>query len=112
MAAWNQANPTPLATLAQVADHIDHIRNVAGIDHVGIGGDYDGISTLPEGLEDVSKYPMLTAELIRRGYTDEDVLKILGRNVLRVMRNAKEVATELQQERNPSSARIEIIDAE
>ena len=112
MATWNQANPTPLATLAQVADHIDHIRNVAGIDHVGIGGDYDGISTLPEGLEDVSKYPMLTAELIRRGYTDEDVLKILGRNVLRVMRNAKEVATELQQERNPSSARIEIIDDE
>ena len=108
MAAWNEANPTPPATLAQVADHIDHIRQMAGIDHVGIGGDYDGISTVPEGLEDVSKYPMLTAELIRRGYTDEEVMKVLGLNVLRVMRSAEEVAARLQQERNPSGARIEV----
>ena len=112
MAAWNEANPAPPATLAQVADHIDHIRQMAGIDHVGIGGDYDGISTVPEGLEDVSKYPMLTAELIRRGYTDEDVMKVLGLNVLRVMRSAEEVAARLQQERNPSGARIEVSDGE
>ena len=112
MAAWNEANPTPPATLSQVADHIDHIRQVAGIDHIGIGGDFDGISTVPEGLEDVSRYPMLTAELIRRGYTDEDILKILGRNVLRVMRNAEDVAARLQQERNPSGARIEVADGE
>ena len=79
---------------------------------MGIGGDYDGISTVPEGLEDVSKYPMLTAELIRRGYTDEEVMKVLGLNVLRVMRSAEEVAARLQQERNPSGARIEVADGE
>ena len=112
MAEWNEANPAPPTTLAQVADHIDHIRQVAGIDHVGIGGDYDGISTVPDGLEDVSKYPMLTAELIRRGYTDEEVMKVLGLNVLRVMRSAEEVAARLQQERNPSGARIEVVDGE
>lgn len=110
VAAWNEANPTPPATLAQVADHIDHIRDVAGIDHIGIGGDYDGISSLPVGLEDVSTYPMLTAELIRRGYSDEDIMKILGHNVLRVMRDAEAVAARLQQERNPSGARIEVLD--
>ena len=110
IAAWNEANPTPPATLAQVADHIDHIRDVAGIDHIGIGGDYDGISSLPVGLEDVSTYPMLTAELVRRGYSDEDIMKILGRNVLRVMRGAEAVAARLQQERHASGARIEVLD--
>ena len=112
IAAWNEANPTPPATLAQVADHIDHIRDVAGIDHIGIGGDYDGISSLPVGLEDVSTYPMLTAELVRRGYSDEDIMKILGRNVLRVMREAEAVAVRLQQERHASGARIEVLDGE
>ena len=112
MAAWNEANPTPPATLSQVADHIDHIRQVAGIDYIGIGGDYDGISTVPVGLEDVSTYPMLTAELIRRGYADEDILKILGRNVLRVMRDAEAVAVRLQQERHASGARVEVLDGE
>lgn len=112
IAAWNEANPTPPATLAQVADHIDHIRQVIGIDYIGIGGDYDGISTVPVGLEDVSTYPMLTAELVRRGYSDEDIMKILGRNVLRVMRDAEAVAGRLQQERNPSGARIEVLDGE
>lgn len=110
IAAWNEANPTPPATLAQVADHIDHIRDVAGIDHIGIGGDYDGISSLPVGLEDVSTYPMLTAELVRRGYSDEDILKILGRNVLRVMRESEAVAARLHQERHASGARIEVLD--
>ncbi len=110
MAAWNQAHPAPRATLEQVADHIDHIQQVAGMDHVGIGGDYDGISTVVAGLEDVSTYPMLTAELIRRGYADESIMKILGRNVLRVMREAEEVAVRLQRERNASGARIEVLD--
>jgi len=95
-----------------VADHIDHIRQTAGIDHIGIGADFDGITSVPVGLEDVSTYPMLTAELIRRGYSDEEVLKILGNNVLRVMRKAEEVAMRLQKERNPSGARIEVLDGE
>ncbi len=104
MAAWRQANPEPRATLAQVADHIDHIRRVAGIDHLGIGGDFDGIDTVPIGLEDVSTYPALTAELLRRGYSDDDVRKILGLNVLRAMRQAERVAAELQKTRGPSTA--------
>ena len=112
IAAWNEANPTPPATLAQVADHIDHIRQVIGIDYIGIGGDYDGISSLPVGLEDVSTYPMLTAELVRRGYSDEDIMKILGRNVLRVMRDAEAVAAGLQLELHASGARIEVLDGE
>ena len=112
IAAWNEANPTPPATLAQVADHIDHIRQVIGIDYIGIGGDYDGISSLPVGLEDVSTYPRLTAELVRRGYSDTDILKILGRNVLRVMRDAEAVAARLQQERHASGASIEVLDGE
>ena len=110
LAAWIETHPMPKATLAQVADHIDHIRQTAGIDHIGIGGDFDGITSVPVGLEDVSTYPMLTAELIRRGYSDEDVMKILGNNILRVMRKAEEVADRLQKERNPSSARIEVLD--
>src|SRR4051812_28338280 len=82
--AWTAANPAPRAALTDVADHIDHIRKVAGIDHIGIGSDFDGIMQVVPGLDDVSKYPFLTAELLRRGYTDVDVQKILGRNVLRV----------------------------
>jgi len=89
---WRAANPAPRATLAQVADHIDHIRKVAGIDHVGLGGDFDGITTVVQGLEDVSTYPMLIAELLRRGYPDDDIRKIAGRNILRVMRGAEAVA--------------------
>lgn len=110
LARWDQENPAPKATLAQVADHIDHIRKVAGIDHVGIGSDFDGITSVPEGLEDVSKFPALTAELIRRGYSDEAIMNILGYNVLRVMRRAEEVAVRLQGERGPSGARIEALD--
>ena len=101
--AWNKANPVPRATIADAADHIDHIKKVAGIDHIGLGGDYDGITSVPEGLEDVSKYPALTAELLRRGYKDDEIKKILGLNVLRVMRAAEKVATRLQAARPPSS---------
>jgi membrane dipeptidase len=89
LAAWRQANPPPRATLKQVADHIDHIRKVAGIDHVGLGGDFDGITSVVQGLEDVSTYPALVAELLRRGYTDDDIRKIANRNILRVMRAAE-----------------------
>jgi membrane dipeptidase len=90
--AWRKANPSPKATLAQVADHIDHIRKVAGIDHVGLGGDFDGITAVVEGLEDVSKYPFLTAELLRRGYSEQDVAKVLGQNVFRAWKRAEQVA--------------------
>lgn len=86
--AWRADNPAPRASLIQVADHIDHIRKVAGIDHVGLGGDFDGITAVVLGLEDVSTYPMLLAELLRRGYSDEDIRKIAGRNILRVVRDA------------------------
>jgi membrane dipeptidase len=96
MSAWLDANPLPPTTLAQVADHIDHIAKVAGIDHVGLGGDFDGIDRTPVGLEDVSCYPRLTAELLRRGYSQADIHKILGGNALRALRRAGEVAKELQ----------------
>jgi len=100
----------PAATLSQVADHIDHIRKVAGIDHIGLGGDFDGITHVVAGLEDVSKYPDLTAELLKRGYKDDDIKKILGLNLLRVMRQAEKVATALQKTRQPSTATIEQLD--
>jgi membrane dipeptidase len=102
--AWTKANPAPHATVADAADHIDHIRQIAGIDHIGLGGDFDGITSVPDGLEDVSKYPALTAELLRRGYKDDDVKKILGQNVLRVMRDVEKTAAKLQKERAAAAA--------
>ena len=110
MEAFNKLHPSPKATLAMAADHIDYIRKVAGIDHIGIGSDFDGIEAVPEGLEDVSKYPALTAELLQRGYSEADVAKILGGNILRVMRQAERVAERLQVERAPASATIEDTD--
>jgi len=86
----------PRATVQQVADHIQHIRDVAGIDHVGIGSDFDGISEVPVGLEDVSQFPNLIAELLRRGWTDRDVEKVAGLNCLRVMRAVERVAADLR----------------
>jgi len=102
--AWTAANPAPRATITDVADHIDHIRKVAGIDHIGIGSDFDGITQVVQDLDDVSKYPSLTAELLRRGYSDADIKKILGQNVLRVMREVEKVSKKLQAERGPSTA--------
>jgi membrane dipeptidase len=102
--AWTKANPAPRATIADVADHIDHIRKIAGVDHIGIGGDFDGITTVVQGLEDVSTYPALTAELLRRGYKDDEIRKILGLNILRVMRASENVSARLQKERPPSTA--------
>jgi membrane dipeptidase len=89
---WMRANPRPTVTLRDVADHIEHIRRVAGVDHIGLGGDYDGTDWLPEGLEDVSAYPNLFAELIRRGWSDADLKKLAGGNILRVMRQTEAVA--------------------
>lgn len=86
--AWEAANPRPRATLAQVADHVQHVRDLAGVDHVGIGSDLDGIDQVPAGLEDVSRFPHLLAELARRGWGDEELAKLAGRNMLRVMREA------------------------
>ncbi len=108
--AAERTGPAPKATLSQVADHIDHIRKVAGIDHIGLGGDFDGISSVIVGLEDVSTYPALTAELLKRGYKDDDIKKILGLNVLRVMRQVEKVAAGLQKTRQPSTATIEVLD--
>jgi len=89
--SWIETHPRPRATIAQVADHIDHIRKIAGIDHIGISGDFGGISTAPEGLENVSTYPALFAELVRRGYSKADLAKIAQGNVLRVMRGVEAV---------------------
>jgi len=98
------------ATLADVANHMDHLRKVAGADHVGIGSDFDGIESVPAGLEDVSTFPALTAELLRRGWPEPDVRKALGLNVLRVLRRAEAAAARLQQSREPSTATIEGLD--
>jgi membrane dipeptidase len=91
-ARWLAEHPVPRATLAQVADHVDHVRDVAGVEHVGIGGDFDGVDALPDGLGDVSAYPALFAELRRRGWRDDELRGLAGRNVLRVMRDAEQVA--------------------
>ena len=108
--AYRAAHPRPQATLAQVADHIDHVRKVAGVDHVGIGSDFDGVGELPVGLEDVSKYPDLIAELARRGWSDADLKKLARGNVLRAFRQAEEVAARLQKSRPPSVRTIESLD--
>jgi membrane dipeptidase len=103
---WTAANPEPRGSLGQVADHIDHIRKEAGVDHVGIGSDfYDaGGPSMAEGLGDVTRFPALLAELLARGYTDEEVKKVAGGNLLRVLREAERVSEALRLERDPSLA--------
>jgi membrane dipeptidase len=110
--AWLDKAMTEMepGTLGQVADHIDHIVKVAGIAHVGYGADFGSLTNHPRGLEDVSHYPDLTAELLRRGYTDEQVKKIIGGNVLRVMGQVEQVSARLRRARAPSAARIEDLD--
>jgi membrane dipeptidase len=105
--AWWSGHPQPPADLSDAADHIDHVRGVAGVDHIGIGSDFDGSSAMPAGLEDVSSYPHLFAELLRRGYSEEDLAKIARGNILRVMRENERTAERLQRERPPSRARID-----
>ena len=110
-AAQRPTNRTaPRATLSQVADHIDHIRKVAGVDHVGIGGDFDGIEDVILGLEDVSTYPQLFAELMRRGWSDADLRKLAGENVLRAFTEAERVSARLRASRAPSTRTIEQLD--
>ena len=98
------------ARLSHVADHMDHVRRVAGADHVGIGSDFDGMPRTPVGLHDVSTFPALTAELLRRGWTDDEVRKAMGLNVIRVLRRAEDVAARLQRQRGPSVATIKALD--
>nr|WP_312448731.1 dipeptidase [Brevundimonas naejangsanensis] len=105
MDAWNAANPAPKATMEDVIAHIQHVRDVAGIDHVGLGGDYDGVDSLPVGLEGVDGYPRLLAELMRRGWSEADIRKISGENLLRVMRTVERVAESKRAER-PSLAKL------
>jgi len=110
LAAWEAAHPAPPVTLAMVADHIEHIATVCGHDCVGIGSDFDGVPDTPVGLEGVDKYPALLAELARRGWSDEDLAKLAGGNVLRVMREAEAVAKRLQATTQPSYATIAELD--
>jgi membrane dipeptidase len=107
---WRSAHPGPIARLEDVADHIDHLRDVTGIDHVGIGSDFDGGSSLPVGLDDVSHFPDLFAELLRRGYSTDDLRRVAGANLIRVLREAEAVAARLQSERGPSELTIEDLD--
>ena len=107
---WTKSHPKPKATLGQVADHIEHVRKVAGVDHVGIGSDFDGITDLVVGLEDVSKFPDLFAELSRRGWSEADLRKLAGENVLRVLKQAETVSARLKKERPPSTKTIQQLD--
>ena len=103
IAGWEKTNAPPRGGISEVADHIDHIRKVAGVNHIGVGADFFDVTpgSMVVGLEDVSRYPYLFAELLRRGYSDEDVFKIAGRNHLRAMRQMEKVATELQKSEVP-----------
>ncbi|MFI9331592.1 dipeptidase [Kitasatospora sp. NPDC052868] len=108
--AFEEAVPRPVATPGTVADHLDHMREVAGIDHIGIGGDFDGTAFLPAGLDDVAGYPNLIAELLRRGWSQDDLGKLTWHNAVRVLRDAEAVARDLQATRRPSIATIAQLD--
>lgn len=109
---YAKKHPKPEATVEDVVKHFVHIREVAGIDHLGVGGDYDGVPGLPTGLEDVSTYPKVFAALRDLGWSDDDLVKVAGGNVLRVMRDAEAVARDLQETRGPSLATFAEVDAE
>ncbi|WP_438293511.1 dipeptidase [Streptomyces sp. HUAS TT7] len=102
--AFEATNPRPIATAATVADHLDHMREVAGVDHIGIGGDFDGTAFTPAGLDDVSGYPNLVAELLSRGWSSADLAKLTWSNAVRVLRDAESVSRELRARRGPSNA--------
>jgi membrane dipeptidase len=101
LAQWDAQHPRPVTTLAQVADHVEHIRQIAGVDHVGIGSDFDGIPDAPVGLEGVDRYPALLQELMRRGWSDADIAKLAGENLLRTMSAAEQVSAKLQSASKP-----------
>jgi membrane dipeptidase len=107
---WMAGHPRPVVTIAEVADHVERVRQVAGVDHVGIGSDYDGVDWLPEGLEDVSCYPALIAELAQCGWSEEDCGKLARGNILRVLREAEAASRAISARRGPSRARIEDLD--
>ncbi|HEY9472744.1 MAG TPA: dipeptidase [Mycobacteriales bacterium] len=107
---WAVTHPRPVATIGQVADHVEHVRDVAGVEHVGIGGDYDGVDAQPQGMEDVGGYPRLVAELLDRGWSDAEIGRLTCRNVLRVLRDAESVSRDLQNRRGPSLATIADLD--
>ena len=108
--AFQAEHPRPVATVATVADHLDHMREVAGIDHVGIGGDFDGTASTPAGLDDVSGYPNLIAELLRRGWSEADLAKLTWQNAVRVLRDAEAVSRDLRTRRGPSNATLAQLD--
>jgi membrane dipeptidase len=108
--AWKKAHPVPHATIGDVADHVEHVRQIAGVDHVGLGSDFDGIPEAPQGLDAVDKYPALLAEMLRRGWSDADVAKLAGENILRVLGAAEAVSARLST-RMPSEATIDKLDA-
>ncbi|MFJ9585413.1 dipeptidase [Streptomyces acidicola] len=108
--AFEEAHPRPVATVSTVADHLDHMREVAGIDHLGIGGDYDGTAFTPDGLSDVSGYPNLIAELHDRGWSTTDLAKLTWQNAVRVLGAAEDVARDLRSRTAPSNATLEELD--
>ncbi len=109
--AWVKAHPAPVVTLAEVADHIEHIRKVAGIDHVGLGSDFDGIPVTPTGLEGVDKFPDLLIELMRRGWTDEEIAKLAGENILRALAGVESASARLRTTTKASEATLGELDA-
>jgi membrane dipeptidase len=108
--AFEERHPRPVATVSTVADHLDHMREAAGVDHLGIGGDYDGTAFTPDGLGDVSGYPNLIAELLDRGWSKSDLAKLTWQNAVRVVGAAEDVARDLQGKRSPSNAKLEELD--
>lgn len=110
VAAWRESHPTPRATINDVADHLDHIKKIAGAAHVGIGGDFDGITETVQGLEDVSTYPTLFAELVKRGWTDAELKGLAGENVLRALSRAEQVSVQLRKTRPASTKTIQQLD--
>ncbi|GAA3080285.1 dipeptidase [Streptomyces rectiviolaceus] len=109
-AAFEESTPRPVATAATVADHLDHMREVAGVDHIGIGGDYDGTAFTPDGLDDVAGYPNLIAELLTRGWSKADLAKLTWQNAVRVLGAAQDVARDVQSRRGPSNATLQQLD--
>lgn len=107
---YERGHPCPSATIADVADHLDHVREAAGIDHIGLGGDYDGVDRQPAGLEDVSGYPRLIAELLDRGWSEPDLARLTWRNAVRVLRAAEDTARDVRTRRGPSTATIGELD--
>ncbi len=102
--AWLSANPRPPCSVGDVADHVDHIRDVAGVDHIGLGGDFDGVAATPDGLSGVDGYPVLLEELAGRGWSDADLGKLTWHNAVRVLRDTEAAARLAQAERGPSLA--------